>query len=374
MRFFAFTWRNLFRRPIRSALTIVGLGVAVAAVVALVGISDGFSRQYQKLYASRGIDLVVQRVGSSAELNNGLPDALGDRIRKLPHVAAVMGGLMDVVSFPDHDLVAVIINGWRPGSSLFDALKILPGGRLPRAGDHHKVIIGEVLAANLGKKVGDTIRIYDTDVRIIGIFESKSVYENGAIVTLLSDMQEFMNRPRQVTGFILRTDIPKDRSPAHQAEMLALRKRIEGLAEGIAAMPSNEFIENVGQIKLAKAVAWTTSVIALVIGAIGMLNTMVMSVYERVREIGTLRAIGWRNARHVDDPQRVDPVEPGRSGVRLGGRLAADALLEQNAADLGTHRRQDRLDHLRRRVFAGPARRLRRRFVSGILGRESQPE
>src|SRR6059058_4141407 len=70
MPFFAFIWRNLLRRPVRSGLTIVGLSVAVAAVVALVGISDGFSRQYQELYDHRGVDLVVQKVGSSAELNN----------------------------------------------------------------------------------------------------------------------------------------------------------------------------------------------------------------------------------------------------------------------------------------------------------------
>ena len=79
MQFFLFVWRNLLRRPLRSGLTIVGLAVAVAAVVALVGISDGFSRQYQELYDRRGIDLVVQKVGSGAELNNDLPEAMGYR-------------------------------------------------------------------------------------------------------------------------------------------------------------------------------------------------------------------------------------------------------------------------------------------------------
>ena len=61
---------------------MVGLAVAVAAVVALVGISDGFSRHFKELYARRGVDLVVQRVGSGAELNNGLPESLGDENRK----------------------------------------------------------------------------------------------------------------------------------------------------------------------------------------------------------------------------------------------------------------------------------------------------
>ncbi len=300
MQFFLFIWRNLLRRPLRSGLTIVGLAVAVAAVVALVGISDSFSRQFQRDYDRRGIDLVVQKVGSGAELNNDLPEAMGDDIKKLSHVTDAMAGLVDAVSFEDHNLLAVIINGWRADSPLFKDRTIL-SGRLPTAEDHHKVIIGKVLAANLGKKVGDSIKIYDTQVEVIGIFESTSVFENGSIATLLSDMQDFMDRPHRVTGLIIRTNIPKDKTPGHEAQMLELRQQTEALSkkygEEVAALPSNQFIENVGQIKLAKAVAWITSAIALAIGAIGMLNTMVMSVYERVREIGTLRAIGWRKLR-----------------------------------------------------------------------------
>jgi putative ABC transport system permease protein len=296
MQFPAFIWRNLLRRPVRSGLTIVGLSVAVAAVVALVGISDGFSRQYQELYDHRGVDLVVQKVGSSAELNNSLPEDLAESIRKIPHVKECNGGLMDVVSFPERDLLAVIINGWPADSPLFRDRTMLEG-RFPTAEDHHKVIIGEQLAANLGKKLHDTIRIYDTDVEIIGIFRSASVFENGSIGTLIGDMQDYMNRPHQVTGFVIRTDIPKDGAPEHRSQMDEVKKQIEALGEGIAATASTDFIENVGLIKLTKAVAWVTSAIALVIGAIGTLNTMVMSVYERVREIGTLRAMGWRKSR-----------------------------------------------------------------------------
>jgi putative ABC transport system permease protein len=295
MQFLAFIWRNLLRRPVRSVLTIVGLSVAVSAVVALVGISDGFSRQFQELYEHRGIDLVVQKVGSSAELNNGLPEDFGERINGIPRVKEVMAGLMDVVSFPDHDLTAVIINGWPPGSPLFKDREMIKG-RLPVAGDHHKVIIGETLAATLNKGVGKKINIYDMEVEIIGVFRHPSVFENGSIATSLSDMQEFMNRPHQVTGFIIRADVPKD-APDRQEQIAALGKQVEALSEGIAAVPTSQFIEGVDMIKLAKAVAWVTSAIALAIGAIGMLNTMVMSVYERVREIGTLRAMGWRKMR-----------------------------------------------------------------------------
>ncbi len=53
------------------------------------------------------------------------------------------------------------------------------------------------------------------------------------------------------------------------------------------------------QIRLAHAMAWITSAIALIVGSIGMLNTMIVSVLERTQEIGILRAIGWRRSRIV---------------------------------------------------------------------------
>ena len=121
--------------------------------------------------------------------------------------------------------MAVIINGWPPDSPLFQDREMI-AGRLPIADDHHKVIIGEKLAATLEKGVGKTIKIYDTEVEIIGIFRHPSVFENGSIATLLSDMQEFMNRPHQVTGFIIRTDIPKD-APDRQEKIAAVGKQIE---------------------------------------------------------------------------------------------------------------------------------------------------
>jgi putative ABC transport system permease protein len=297
MRHFSLVWKNLTRRRMRSVLTIVGLAVAVAAVVSLVGISDGFSRQYKALYARRGIDLVVQRVGSGAELNNGLPEALGAKIEKAPGVSVAMGGLMDILSFPDKDLMNVIVNGWPIDSPLFKELKLEPGGRLPTAADRKKVLLGNVLAANLGVKLGDKIPIYGDQVQVIGIYDSSQVYESGAMAIPLRDLQQFMNRPHQVTGYIIRSNIPKDGTPEHQAALSALSKQIEALEPGIAAVATNDFIENVGPIRLSNAVAWATSAIALLIGAIGMLNTMVMSVYERIKEIGTLRAIGWRKYR-----------------------------------------------------------------------------
>jgi putative ABC transport system permease protein len=89
MRFTTIAWRNLLRRPTRTLLTVAGLGVAVAAVVALVGIADGFERSFLDLYHDRQVELIVQRASNSSDLNRQIDPSFRGRIREIPGVKEV---------------------------------------------------------------------------------------------------------------------------------------------------------------------------------------------------------------------------------------------------------------------------------------------
>src|SRR3954462_8093969 len=116
MRMWQIAQKNLWRRPVRSLLTAIGLAIAVAAVVALVGVSESLESSFLDLYVRRGIDLVVQRRGGTVQLSKGIKLTFGDQIRKIPGVEQVVGGLMDMVSFEEHDLYMVMVYGWEPNS------------------------------------------------------------------------------------------------------------------------------------------------------------------------------------------------------------------------------------------------------------------
>ena len=77
---------------------------------------------------------------------------------------------------------------------------------------------------------------------------------------------------------------------------MTLGGRVE-LDPEIAATPCAEFVNSITQIRITRTMSWFTSIFAIVIGAIGVMNTMAMSVFERRGEIVTLRAIGWRKWR-----------------------------------------------------------------------------
>ncbi len=300
MYFLGFILKNLFQRKFRSALTVGGVAVAIAAVVALVGIARGFETSLVELYETRGVDLIVLRAGSTERLASSLPEKVGDEIRRIPGVHSVSPGLMDMVSFEKGQLIGVPLQGWAPDSPLFDDLRVVEG-RLLRAGDRRAAMLGIVLAKDLGKHPGDRLEIEGADFEVVGIYQSFSVYENGSAVVLLADLQQLMDRPGQVTGFQVVLEPTPDRKEAVER----IRREIDALRDSrghsyrLSAMPVQDYVKSTTQIRMGQAVAWLTSMIALVIGAIGVLNTMIMSVFERTREIGILRAVGWRPSRVV---------------------------------------------------------------------------
>jgi putative ABC transport system permease protein len=293
MWFVTFVVKSLLRQPARSSFTAIGIGLAVAATVSLVGISRGFEKSYLELYSRRGVDLVVQRSGRTEQVTNTVDERIGDRIRELPGVYEVIGGLVDVVSFEEADLYVVLVNGWPPDSPIFDQIKIT-SGRALSDDDTDAVMLGRVLAGNLGRVVGDSVELYGKKFEVVGIFESSSVYENGSVVVPLALLQRLTDRQHEVTGFTVEAE-----PGASKEEIEELKRRIQALDPSLSVLASGEFVASITQIRTAQAMAWVTSTVAMLLGGIGVLNTMAMSVYERTHEFGLLRALGWPRLRVV---------------------------------------------------------------------------
>lgn|SRR5487761_1135396 len=291
MHFLGFIFKNVSRRPVRSGLTASGVAVAVAAVVMLVGISRSFQTELMKVYEQHGADLIVFRAGVAQRLTSSLDMTLADKIARLPNVEAVVPGLMDVVSFEDYDLFGVPINGWPVDSSFFDQLQVIAGRRI-EPGEGRVVILGGALAKSLDKNVGDRLDVIEGQTfLVVGVYQSYNVFENGSLVMALDEMQKLLGREGDITFFMVTAE-NKD-----QASVETLRDRLKMVAPGIDAMSGRDYADTAIELRLARSAAWLTSAVALMVGAIGTLNTMVMSVFERVHEIGVLRAIGWRKSR-----------------------------------------------------------------------------
>ena len=286
--------RNLSRRPARSLVTAVGVALAVGAVVAMTGIAEGFRRSFVAMYQQRGVDLVVSRAGSVQSMTSAFDQSWAAEIAALDGVGDVAPQLSDVISLDQFDVYGVLVQGWQKDSFLLDALKLVEGKSLAETGPR-SIMIGAVLAKNLGKGIGDSVEVVEEEpYRIVGIFESFNVYENNSILMRLDELQRLMDRPGQVNGFTVRVRDATDRRA-----IARLQTRIDNLGHGLSALPAEDYVESTQQIALARSMAMLMSSVVLVLGVIGMFNTMIMSVLERTREIGVLRAVGWRKTRIV---------------------------------------------------------------------------
>lgn len=302
MYFVSFILKNLTRRPIRTALTVLGLAVAVGSMIALLGISHNVESAIAEGFEHRGVDIVVLQSGVVEQTSSEVEEKLIEKVLAIPGVdpkgvdAALIS--MTVLRRGSDDLPAVTI-GWPSNNFGFEDLAIVAGRRVVD-GDRRKVMMGYKMAENLKKQVGDTIELQEKMFEIVGIFKSFSVFENGAIVMLLPEAQEISNREGKLTGFSLRVNKSADHP---DADVEAVRQKINELTDTtgrhLSAQTTKDYVKSASHVQLLKAMSWMVAVIAIIIGVISMLDTMIMSVLERTQEIGILRAVGWPRSRVV---------------------------------------------------------------------------
>lgn len=292
MAFFTIVLKSLLRRPARSLLTIAGIAIGITAVVALTSIAWGFEKTWVKIYSARGTDLIVTKAGSLSPA----PPAFDDReardvVRSLPRVSdtsGVMSELMGIETAP-----FVLVFGWESKTFIWEHLRLVTG-RWPVDDREAAVVLGSLAAESLDKSVGSSIQIETARFTVCGIFESESLAENGTIVMALSQLQRLTEQPGKVNFLNLKL---APGTTVDQTE--ALRRTLMSRLPGFKAYTAGDVPQNNTAIQAAKAISWATSTLALLIGSVSVMNTMLMAIFERTREIGILLAIGWRRWRIV---------------------------------------------------------------------------
>jgi len=278
------TLRNLWRRRTRTVLTALGVGVGIAAIVALGGIAQGFIETFTALVGGSQTDLMAIEADVSDMGYSAIDQRVGARIAALPDVEAVSGVVVTVAS--TKEMPMLIIFGYHPREFAIRHFRIVEGEPLAA---RHQVIVGRGAAEALGLEVGDTLRLLETTFHVAGIYETGVGYEESGVVIGLREAQALAGKPHQVMWYAIKLRDPE------QAE--DLRTYLDAHFSEIDVSLTSEFAENIPDMQTTKESVGQISLLAVIIGAVGMLNTMLMSVLERTREIGVLRALGWRRGR-----------------------------------------------------------------------------
>jgi ABC-type antimicrobial peptide transport system permease subunit len=179
-----------------------------------------------------------------------------------------------------------MLAGMDPNSAAMAHYKLVEGRAVSRP---NEMLIGKLAADNYKAGLGDVLTLYDNHYKIVGIYETGTAYEDGAGMLALREAQRLLGRPLSVSFIFVDVNRP--------SEAEVVRAALERRFPEAQVSLSSDFAQDSDTMAQMDAMTTVIGLLAMVVGGIVVANTMMMSIYERTREIGTLRALGWRKRR-----------------------------------------------------------------------------
>lgn len=286
--------KNLWHQKMRSGLTILGVGISIAAFVSLRGLTDNLEKALQSTYKSRGSDLVVMEKSTLDIFSSSIDQSYAESLKRLPHVKQTSPILFYfyAVNFKQYFL----LYGWEPDSYLFEGFKITGS---PLQSDHD-ALVGAVAAKRLHKIQGDKINIRGEEFRICGVFQSINLLEESGIIVPLNTLQKIKKTPGKITAINLKLDYGDSLKMSlgqRQSISKQVQDKISSEFSDLEVKDVQDFVST--PFTVVFSFTWAISVVVFIIVVMGIINTMSTAVLERRKEIGILLAIGWRKYRIV---------------------------------------------------------------------------
>jgi putative ABC transport system permease protein len=296
---FQVAYKNLLRKKIRSLLTLIGIALSSWVLVSLLGFNQGYEASLNKDIDNMGYELMIMAKGCPYEaatmmLKGGtglryMDESIMKDIVKEPEVEKITPILMSAVFDPNKGESGGIAGyfGIEPKSfaEMKPFLKFRQGGWFADE-NSYETVMGFEAAELEQREVGDKILMPEMNVefKVVGILERTGTQDDGTIFVPLKTLQKIFNRPAEITTIGIKLKKGVDSGPLEEKLYQLPDVQIVSLAQ------VKETIMKL--ISTAKVMVLSIAVIAILIAMVGVINTILTSVWERFQEIGILKTVG----------------------------------------------------------------------------------
>ncbi|MBS3737018.1 ABC transporter permease [Candidatus Bipolaricaulota bacterium] len=312
------SWHSIRNRSLRSWLTILGVVIGVTAIVTLISIGQGIQDSILREFEKVGYNTVTvlpgnfdtQRGGfgnSSADTSSYLDRSVMDEVDGVKVSAAIRSEDLQVVSENLEGQAFLRVSGMSPSvlsdfDDYFDGFPISDGERFSYDGDAREAVLGPEIAGELGVKAGGTIEIEGQEFTVSGILGAEDGGESGQF-SFYGDLDNGLFVPLSAVealygdegkASLVLAEVYEDVEVAEVAdEIEKAYSQVDTASTTITTEEiSNRVNSALGTIQMALA---GIAGISLLVGGIGVMNTMYTAVLERTREIGVMKAVGAKN-------------------------------------------------------------------------------
>jgi putative ABC transport system permease protein len=280
--------RNLARRRVRTGLTVFGIAIGVFALTVMGAMSENFANLLDNAERLSSQDIQISPASRSPE---DRPDrttlAHLRQVEGVKSVVTTLGGILSDtdtgVSFGPPNQVYGIDPAYLP-----DVLGSVPlaAGRWLDAGDFRSAVVGSKVASGDHLGVGSILTWRKNDYLVVGIMGETDTFPDNFAVMPLDTVRRDLRLPTDIVGGI--TVVPE---PGVDPEVVAAR--INDQVSKVRAKSPRQFVAEIRQgLAVFNIIMLGGAVLAGIVGGLAVVNTMIMSVNERTREIGIKKALG----------------------------------------------------------------------------------
>ncbi len=296
--------QSMRSRGIRSWLTILGIVIGVAAIVALITVSSGFKYAVEHQFEKMGISnirIVPARLQGPPAGSRGFSKDYVDRLERLrsvDYVNPALNGYLPIFYGKEESYSMVTGYDTTLGDKgFFDADINLEQGRMFTSGEQYSVIIGKKVAIEAFDKdvrLKNSITIEDYTFKVIGIFEQTGAHVDDMVIVPLETVRELLDEDDMVNVAVVTLEDGISLEDGRKEIEHEFREEIDD--EEIDVFTPDQLLAQFTQIMdIVQFVLVGIAAISLVVGAVGIMNSMFTSVLERTGEIGVMKAVGARN-------------------------------------------------------------------------------